>query len=117
MLAALTVAFALVGCETMYEDTLIQRDTVSNQEGIYVYSELSESFDGDRFWNFWAQNNNSFPVCVGLTLGPNSTTSGHSFDGVHYIAPGETKGVGYVYAPANYTIENGAWEPDASGNC
>lgn len=117
LIVASVALLALGGCETMFEDTLIQRDTVSDQEGIYIYSDLSESAEGDRFWNFWATNNNSFPVCVGLTLGKNSTTSGHEFDGVHYIAPGQTKGVGYVYAPADFTIQNGAWNPDSSGNC
>lgn len=115
-LAAAAAFLVMAGCETM-QDPLIQRDTVYNDQGIYIYSELSESYGGDRYWNFWAQNNNSYPICIGASLGPGSTTSGHSFDGVHYVAPGETEGIGYVYAPADYTLDHGAWNPDEYGNC
>ncbi|HIG23947.1 MAG TPA: hypothetical protein EYG02_10205 [Henriciella marina] len=114
--AAITATTALAACESM-KDPVIQRDTVRNEQGVYTYGELKESYDGSRYRNFWAQNNNSFPVCVGLTLGENSTTSGHQFKGTHYLAPGEKTGVGYVYAPADYTVDHNSWTPDASGNC
>lgn len=115
--AAAAALAGLAGCETLYEPVLIERDTIYNAQGLYIYSDLEESFEGDRFWNFWAVNSNSYPICLGLTLGPNSTTSGHSFDGTHYLPTGQTVGVGYVYAPANFTIDSQAWEPDAYGNC
>lgn len=114
--AAIAAAAVLAACESM-EDPLIERDTVRNEEGIYIYAELKESYDGSRYRNFWAQNNNSYPVCVGATVGPGSTTSGHQFDGVHYVAAGETKGIGYVYAPADYTVDHDTWAPDEYGSC
>ena len=116
-LAAIAALVVASGCETLYEDTLIQRDTVYDDQGLYIYSELSESLEGDRYWNFWAINSNVYPICLGLTLGPNSTTSGHSFDGTHYLPTGETVGVGYVYAPANFNIKSDVWVPDEYGGC
>lgn len=117
IIAAGAAFFALAGCETMYEPVLLERDTIYDADGLYIYSELSESFEGDRFWNFWAVNSNSAPICLGLTLGPNSTTSGHSFDGKHYLPTGQTVGVGYVYAPANFNIKSDVWVPDEYGGC
>ncbi|QYJ02153.1 hypothetical protein KUV46_07130 [Thalassovita mediterranea] len=117
VMAAAAAFLVLAGCETLYEPVLLERDTIYDADGLYIYSELSESFEGDRFWNFWAINNGSRPLCLGLTLGPNSSTSGHSFDGKHYLPTGQKVGVGYVYAPANFTIDSQAWEPDAYGGC
>ncbi|WP_139792396.1 hypothetical protein [Henriciella litoralis] len=117
LFAALAATFILGACESMYEPILLERQTISNEQGIYVYGDLEEGFEGDRFWNFYATNNNAFPVCVGLTLGAGSNTSGHSFDGVHRIEPGDTEGVGYLYLPASYTLETGAWNPDDYGSC
>ena len=113
-------AFALLslgGCETMSAPTLLERETIYNDQNLYIYSDFEEDLDGSRYWNFWAQNNNTYPICLGLTLAPNASTSGHSFDGKHYISPGQTKGVGYVYAPAQFEIESDVWIPDNGGNC
>lgn len=117
ILAACAALLVLGACETMYEPTLIQRDTVYNDQGLYIYSDLEESFEGERFWNFYAINSNPEAICLGLTLGANSTTSGHSFEGTHLLTPGQTVGVGYVYAPADFTITSDAWMPDEYGSC
>ncbi len=116
-LAAAAALLVVTGCETMFEPIMLQREVIFDEQGLYVYGDLEESFEGDRYWNFWASNSNAFPVCVGLTLSADSRTSGHAFDGIHLVGPGAMVGVGYVYEPASFAVESDIWTPDDSGNC
>jgi hypothetical protein len=116
-LAAAAAIFVLGGCET-FEPYLVERETLIDEDGIFVYSDLMEDgWDGTQHWQFSATNYNAYPVCVSVNFTPNSYADAYSMGGHYRVEPGGTMDIGYVFAPANFGVNSQAWGPDANGNC
>ncbi|ABI78020.1 putative lipoprotein [Hyphomonas neptunium ATCC 15444] len=115
---ALFALLAAAGCETLSESYSIERMDEINDSGIHVYSDLMENpWDGSRYWQFRAANYAGYPFCVQAALKDVRFTNGHSMGYSHYIAPGETKDIGYVHAPADFGTTTRTWNPASDGSC
>lgn len=113
--AALTV---VSGCETLTESYSVERSDVINDGGVHVYSDLMENaWDGARYWQFRAGNYSDYPFCVQAGLNNVRFSNGHSMGYNHYVAPGETKDIGYVNAPADFEVDARTWDPGPDGRC
>lgn len=116
--AALLALAALSACETLSESYLVEREDVLNENGIHVYSDLMENaWDGSSYFQFRASNYSDYPFCVRVSLSSVSFSNGYEMGYVHYVAPGETRDVGYVHAPARFQTSTDAWDPDENGQC
>ncbi|AXE66079.1 putative lipoprotein [Hyphomonas polymorpha PS728] len=116
--AALAALFVVSACETLSESYVIERDDLLNEDGIHVYSDLMENpWDGAQYWQFRATNYSDYPFCVRTGLASVSHSNGYDMGNVHYLAPGESRDIGYVHAPANFQVDARTWDPDANGNC
>lgn len=117
-LAALAVLLTVSACETLGESYAIERDDLLNEDGIHVYSDLMENaWDGARYWQFRAVNYSEYPFCVRVGLASVSYSNGYDMGHVHYLAPGASRDIGYVHAPADFRVEARAWDPDENGGC
>lgn len=117
LLAVGVAALFVAGCET-FEPYLVERETLIDEDGVYVYSDLMEDgWDGTQHWQFSAYNGNSFPVCVSVGFGPNSYADSYNMGGNYKVEAGQTIDIGYVMAPANFGVNAQAWNPDTYGNC
>lgn len=105
------------GCEMLEETYLIQQDVIIEDNGVRVVSDMEEDFAGARWWQFRAFNQNNFPVCVQVTLSPNSQTSGHSLGVVHQLGPAGSADVGYINAPADFYVNANIFSVEDNGSC
>lgn len=115
---ALFALLAVSGCETLSESYSVEQIDLINESGIHVYSNLMENpWDGSQYWQFRASNYGNYPFCVQVGLSRIGFTSGHSMGYNHYLAPGETKDVGYVHAPADFETDTRTWDPGSDDSC
>jgi hypothetical protein len=116
LLTALALA-GVAGCETFEETYLIQRESLIEGDGVFVYEDLEEDFFGLQWFQYTASNSNSFPVCAQVRLEPGASTSGHSMGGWFRVGPGETMDIGYVTLPANFRFGTQVWNTRDDGTC
>lgn len=116
-LAVLAAVLGASACESVFEPVLLERETLLDEEGVYIYSDLEETFDGERYWQFSASNYNAFHVCVSAGFTGNSYADNYSMGGSYRIEPGGVIDIGYVYAPANFGVDSRVWNVDQNGNC
>ncbi len=118
LMTILATLAAISGCATTSNTYLVERDTLIDGNGIYVYGDLEEnSWDGARHRQYRAANHGDYPFCVQVSLNQVQYTSGHEMGHIHYISPGETRDIGYVQSPANFTINVETWAPKDNGSC
>jgi hypothetical protein len=116
-MVAVGMAVLLGGCETFEETYTIEQDTLIDEGGVQVTSDLQEDFFGERWFQFRAYNSNSFPVCVQVSLKDGSYTNGHSMGALHRVDSGTSVDVGYINTPADFNVSARVTTTNGSGAC
>lgn len=104
------------GCEIFEETYTISSDTIFNQGGVEVTEYVEEDFGGSRWFQYRAFNNNGMPRCVRVSIA-GGQTSGHSMGQVIRIDANSSADIGYVYLPADFTLQSQVWETRSDGTC
>lgn len=109
-------ALALGGCEMFEETYTISSETLFSDGGVQITEYVEEDFGGTRWFQYNASNNNAEPACVRVSIA-NGQTNGHSMGRIIKVNAYDSADVGYVYLPADFTLQTQVWFTGQDGEC
>lgn len=104
------------GCEMFEETYTISSETLFNQGGVEVTEYVEEDLSGSSWFQYRAFNNNDLARCVRVSIA-GGQTSGHSMGLVIRVDAQSSADIGYVYLPADFTLNMRVWGTELDGTC